>query len=155
MIKLNLGSGRDYKEGYTNIEVSKRHKADLYHDLSLGIPFNDNSVDEVIAKHFIEHLSDTIFIMNEIWRVCKNNAKVIIEVPHQSNLLAYADPTHKRIFNEESFNYFCSNGEHYWAHEDYGIKCDFYKVSDEVKLDKRHGYVKVELVVVKLADIIC
>lgn len=148
-MRLNLGSGKFYERGYINTEISTRFKAELYHDLEQGIPLKDSSVDEVRAHHVIEHLSDTIFIMNEIWRVCKDGALVDIEVPHQDCLMAFADPTHKKIFNEESFNYFCSNGEHYWAHEEYGIKCNFYKVYEDITTDKRFGQVKVKFRAVK------
>lgn len=144
-MKLNLGSGRGRLNGYINIDISPEFNPDMIHDLEKGIPFPDNSVDVIFAHHFLEHILDTIFIMNEIWRVCKNNAIVDIEVPHQDSLMAFADPTHKHIFNEESFKYFCSNGEHYWIHKSYGIKCDFILENQEVTHDRRYGVVKVRL----------
>jgi len=144
-IKLNLGCGKDYRPGWYNIDISPEFNPDILHDLSTGIPFDDDTVNFVYAHHFLEHIEDTIFIMNEIWRVCRDGAKVEIEVPHQSSLMAFADPTHKRIFNEESFKYYCSNAEHYWIHESYGIKCDFTLKNQKVLKHKRHGYVRVWL----------
>jgi len=149
MVKLNLGSGNDYRQGYVNIDISPEYNPDMVCDLSKGIPFDDNSVSYVYAHHFLEHIEDIIFMMNEIWRVCCADAQVEIEVPHQSSLMAFADPTHKRIFNEESFKYFCSNGEHYWIHESYGIFCDFTLKNQKVLKHKRHGYVRVWLQVNK------
>lgn len=148
-MRLNLGSGDNYKSGWINIDISKEFNPDVVHDLSAGIPFKDNSVSAIYAHHFLEHIADTIFMMNEIWRVCKNGAKVFIEVPHQSSLMAFADPTHKHIFNEESFKYFCSNGEHYWIHKSYGIICNFKLVNQKVFKHKRHGYVRVWLEAIK------
>jgi len=147
-MKVNLGSGKDYKNGWVNIDIGGNLKVDVSHDLSEGIPLDDCVADEVLASHFIEHIQDSIFIMNEIWRICKNGAIVVIRVPHQSNPLAFADPTHKRIFNEESFKYFCSNGEHYHTHIEYGIICNFELVEQKVTTGKG-GEVVVKLKAVK------
>lgn len=144
-IKLNLGGGREKLEGFINIDISTQFTPDILHDLEKGIPFGDSSVDMIRAHHFLEHIPDTIAIMNEIWRVCKDGAMVEITVPHQDSLMAFADPTHKRIFNEESFGYFCSNGEHYWIHESYGILCDFTLIDQTVKIHRRYGEITVKL----------
>lgn len=148
-LKLNLGCGNKHKIGYCNIDISNKAKCDIVYDLSKGIPFPQCSVKKIVCEHFLEHVEDTIFIMNEMWRVCKNGAKVKIVVPHQSSLMAFADPTHKKIFNEESFKYFCSNGEHYWIHEIYGIKCNFNLESQKVKKDERYGCMEVVLKAIK------
>jgi len=148
-MRLNLGCGKNKLDGYYNIDISNKANCDLVADLSKGIPLPDNCAEEVLCKHFIEHIADIIFIMNEIWRVCKNDAKVRIIVPHQDSPMAFADPTHKRIFNEESFKYYCSNGEHYCIHEIYGIKCNFLLVSQTVKKDKRHREIDIILKAIK------
>lgn len=149
MTKLNLGSGNSRCDGFLNLDISEEFSPDIVCDLSQGIPLKDNSVDEIKANHIIEHLSDTIFIMNEIYRVCKHDAIVNIEVPHQNSKMAFADPTHKKIFNEESFKYFCSNGEHYWIHKSYGINCNFELISQKISKHKRYGYVRVKLRCIK------
>jgi len=145
MTKLNLGCGYDYRPGWVNIDISPVFHPDIVYDLSQKIPQEDNTADYVYLHHILEHIADTIHMMNEIWRVCKHGAKVEIEVPHQSNLLAFADPTHKRIFNEESFKYFCSNGEHYWIHEAYGIVCDFTLLDQKILKDRSGPVIKVLL----------
>ena len=149
MVKLNLGSGPGKPEGFLNLDISEEFSPDIICDLEHGLPFSDNSVDEIMASHTIEHLSDTIFIMNEIWRVCKDNAIVNIVVPHQASKMAFADPTHKKVFNEESFKYFCYNGDHYWIHKSYGIYCNFEMVSQKISRHERYGYVKVKLRAIK------
>lgn len=149
MSKLNLGCGDSRYEGFLNLDISDEFSPDIICDLKKGLPFKDDSIDEIRASHVIEHLPDTIFIMNEIWRVCKNNAIVNIEVPHQASMMAFADPTHKRVFNEESFKYFCSNSEHYWIHKSYGIKCNFELVKQKTSRNSRYGYVRVKLKALK------
>jgi predicted SAM-dependent methyltransferase len=56
-VKLHIGSGRNYKEGWINIDVDESVKTDIHYDLSKGIPFPDNSADYIFNEHFIEHLS--------------------------------------------------------------------------------------------------
>lgn len=149
MVKLNLGCGDNKYERFINVDISGEFSPDIICDLEKGLPFKDDTIDEIVANHVIEHLSNTIFIMNEIWRVCKHNAIVNIEVPHQASKMAFADPTHKRVFNEESFKYFCSNGEHYWIHRSYGIRCNFELVSQKINRHERYGYVRVKLRTIK------
>lgn len=148
-LKLNLGSGTDKINGWTNIDISKENNPHIVHDLEKGIPFDDNTVDEIRAWNFMEHIKDTIHFMNEIWRVCKPGAKVLINVPHQNNRLAFADPQHYHFFNEESFGYFCSNGKHYHIHKSYGIKANFHMEKQEIYNSNTYGFVRVILRAIK------
>jgi predicted SAM-dependent methyltransferase len=59
-VKLNLGCGTDYKNGWINIDNNSDNnidKMDLNWDLTQPLPFNDNSVDFIFHEHFIEHLT--------------------------------------------------------------------------------------------------
>jgi len=96
MRKLNLGSGRFPKKGYINVDLFE--KADLKCDLNkFPYPFKENSFDVIEADHVLEHLEDPFKVMKEIHRIAKNNAKVIIRVPHFSR--GFTNPEHKRGFD--------------------------------------------------------
>jgi predicted SAM-dependent methyltransferase len=56
-IKLNLGCGKDYVESWTNIDIVDGFKKDLTHDLSLPLPFEKNTVDQIKAKDILEHFN--------------------------------------------------------------------------------------------------
>jgi predicted SAM-dependent methyltransferase len=59
-VKLNVGCGTDYKEGWINIDNNSDEnieKLDLNWDLRNPLPFPDNSVDFIFNEHFIEHLT--------------------------------------------------------------------------------------------------
>jgi SAM-dependent methyltransferase len=149
LIKLNLGSGNHKPIGYINLDISSEFRPDIVCNFELGLPLKDNSIDEIIAYNIIEHLPNIIFIMNELWRVLKQGGLLEICVPHEFSVFAHADPTHKKIFNEESFKYFCSNAKHYWIHQSYGIKCNFYLISQKVKINRYDGYILVKMCAIK------
>ena len=107
-VRLNLGSGNDRRPGYINVD-NGNCDCDLDWDLeNLPLPWEDSSVDEVLALHFMEHLSKDKFIpfMREIYRICKNGALIHIEVPYFLSSNFACDPTHKMPFAERTFNYF-------------------------------------------------
>lgn len=104
--KINLGGGNTKLEGYLNIDVLALPHVDIVHDLSKGIPLPDNSVEEVYTAHFLEHLENVVFMMQEIYRVSKPGALIKIKVPYFKSIGAFKDPTHKSFFTERTFEYF-------------------------------------------------
>lgn len=80
-IKLNLGCGSDLKEGYTNIDLY--YPADIKHDLTIPLPYADNSVDEIYASHIIEHFSRDEWERVKLdWlRVLKSNGILTVACP--------------------------------------------------------------------------
>jgi hypothetical protein len=47
-------------------------------------------------KHVLEHLPDTIQVMKELYRICRDGATVHIRVPHPRHDDYLSDPTHVR-----------------------------------------------------------
>lgn len=80
LVRVNLGSGRDYKEGWVNVDVDQSVKVDVVADLSQRFPFNDNSVDELLASDILEHFTkeDGIIFLKECHRVLKIHGKLTI-----------------------------------------------------------------------------
>jgi len=104
---LNLGSGRRKMAGAVNLDISDQVGADVVHDLTvMPWPLPSDAFREVHAQDVVEHLSDTVRVMEEIYRICRNGARVHITVPHFSSANAYTDPTHRRLFSYFSFDYF-------------------------------------------------
>lgn len=112
-------------DGYTNIDILALPNVDIVYDLSKGIPLEDNSVDEIYTAHFLEHLDDTVFMMREIYRVCRANALVRIKVPYFKSVGAFKDPTHKSFFTEKTFDYFNKNIANGVALPEYDLGVDF------------------------------
>ncbi|MCK4966036.1 methyltransferase domain-containing protein, partial [bacterium] len=105
-MKLNLGCGRDVREGYVNIDVCNPWELDVViHDLNkVPYPFEDNTFDEVYASHIIEHLNDFHQTIMEIHRICKPNAKVIVKAPFFPSTKFFGDPSHKIPFSYRTFD---------------------------------------------------
>ena len=123
--KLNIGCAGNVLRDHVNLDISKYEGVDIVQDLS-KFPWKipDNEFDEVYAKFVLEHLEDNIKVMEEIWRICKNGAKVKIWVPHQNSKFMFGDLQHKRGYTINSFDFFC--GENYNYPETYS-PCTFKK----------------------------
>ncbi len=106
MMKLHLGCGHDYKNGYVNCDISKDVNPDKVVDLEKELPFKNNSVDEIIANHVFEHVINFVPLMHEIHRICKKGAIIKIKVPFYAGAEQATDPTHVRSFSPFTFNYF-------------------------------------------------
>lgn len=105
-LKLNLGAGKDIKQGFVNVDFLKSKGTDVVHDLDkFPYPFKDDSVDYVLMRSCLEHLKDIPKVMNELNRICKNKAIIEIIVPHFASFGAYIDTTHFHFFTYYSFDY--------------------------------------------------
>ena len=100
-MKLNLGCGSDKRDGWRNVDKYPVLEPDELVDLEqFPWPWPDNSVDEVLLRHVLEHLgaaSETYRqIVQELWRVCSDRAKITVIVPHPRHDHYLNDPTHVR-----------------------------------------------------------
>ena len=97
--KINIGAGGENLFGFISIDIDPLTKPDIIRDIEKGLPFDDNSVDEIKCSHTLEHIKDLNFVLKEFYRVCKNGAKIIITVP----LMDASDMTHIRFFSKDTF----------------------------------------------------
>ena len=118
-MKLNLGCGDNYRDGYINLDNNGNlDKIDVKHDLNrFPYPFNDSTSEEIIMDHILEHLDDTISVISELYRISKNGAIINIKSPHFS--CNWTHPGHKRAIGLGLFDHFSKDSA-----ERYG-KCDF------------------------------
>lgn len=101
-MKLNMGCGYRKIEGYLNVDLSPVCEPDLVCDLeSLPWPWGDDSVEDVLFNHSLEHIGQNprtfLGMMKELYRVCKDQAQVTINVPHPRHDNFINDPTHVRV----------------------------------------------------------
>lgn len=107
MKKLDLGCGTSKKSGYTGVDTLNLPGVDVQHDLNqFPYPFQDNEVGEVWMDNVLEHLDNPLKVVEEIHRICANDAQVCIAVPYFRSFYAVIDPTHRNFFSAQWFNYF-------------------------------------------------
>ncbi|MGZ5486382.1 MAG: class I SAM-dependent methyltransferase [Nitrososphaeraceae archaeon] len=110
---LNLGCGNDYKEGMINIDFYAK-KTDIRHNLNnFPYPFDDNEFDRVLCMNIIEHLNDVVSVIEELHRISKNGADILMRVPHFRSACLYEDITHQHGFAWKTMDIFCQQGEVY------------------------------------------
>ncbi|MBR8832032.1 MAG: hypothetical protein N5P05_000684 [Chroococcopsis gigantea SAG 12.99] len=113
-LRVDLGCGPWKAEGFIGVDIVPGPCVDVVADLSKRFPFADNSVRMVKAFDVIEHLPDRLHTMNEIWRICEQDAIVDISVPSTDGRGAFQDPTHVSFWNHNSFKYYCVQFPNYW-----------------------------------------
>ena len=103
-IKLDLGCGENKRKGFIGIDNVKLEGVDIVHDLNKGIPYKNDSVDEIFTRSTLEHLDNPLFILEEIHRVLKKCCKATILVPHFSDPIGYHF-LHKSYWSYNSLNF--------------------------------------------------
>jgi len=107
-VKLNIGCGNDYMNGWINLD-SGSCKCDISHDIEFTPwPIKDNEVNEVLMKHVLEHVNKENFVdvIRELYRVCAPGARIHIEVPYAGSDNFWTDPTHKMPITTRTLDYF-------------------------------------------------
>ena len=106
-IKLNLGCGTTYLNGFVNIDNSPYVKKDVEWNLDqYPLPFEESSIDYIRAEAVIEHLSNFIKFMEEAHRILKVGGKIWFRVPLAFTHVDSKDTTHKQHLTPDSFNQF-------------------------------------------------
>jgi SAM-dependent methyltransferase len=152
-ISLDIGCGSNPQNPF---EASKVIGVDLFENSQkeikkcmLGfeaLPYETNSIDYISAFDLIEHIprvhfqdgkisTPFIFLMNEIWRVLKNNGILLSFTPIIPFHGAHQDPTHVNLIVYGTYEKYFSNKKLQIASE-YGVKANF-NILDE-KLYNEH-----------------
>jgi SAM-dependent methyltransferase len=118
--KLNLGSGKDWREGYLNVDFDPYWEPDAVLDFSQPLPIGkpletqrfgsivleNNSFDEIISNDVLEHIPRLMTAMTSCLNLLKVGGEFRISVPYDLSWGAWQDPTHVRAFNERSWLYY-------------------------------------------------
>lgn len=117
---LNLGSGKDYKPGWLNVDIVDRAQPDLVLDLGQPITLplrratcgggmvelKAGCLDKVHANNVLEHVPDLAMLMGNVLDLLRDGGEFEIEVPYERAVTAWQDPTHVRALNENSWIYY-------------------------------------------------
>lgn len=110
-IIIELGPGKTkVNKNAIGIDICEKESVDYVTDLNKGLTFLwDESVDEIYAFHFLEHINDLEFFLSEVFRVLKKGGVLIGTVPHFSNPYFYSDYTHSNFWGLYTWSYFSKN----------------------------------------------
>jgi len=131
--KLNLGCGRDIREGWVNLDSPQTAKT--YADNGVAgvigcdidqpdvqLPFDDDTFEVIDASHVLEHIRFILPLVQELHRISIDGGLFMVAVPFGSSDDAWEDPTHVRAFYPGSWCYFSQPT--YWR-ADYGYRGDW------------------------------
>lgn len=132
---LDIGAGPFKYPGSISIDFNPNSNPDVLWDLNnYPWPFKDNEFDIVYSSHCLEHLNDPKKALEEIWRISKPNAKLILIVPHFSSRLAWGDVEHKRAFSSGLFyNFSDEYKELFFSHARFKVEKIRFRWSPPIK----------------------
>ena len=118
--RLNIGSGKDWREDCLNVDYNDYWRPDAVLDLNLPL---DHSLarpterfgpvrlekgyfQEIVANDVLEHIPDLTTAMRSCLDLLAEGGRFRIKVPYDLSYGAWQDPTHVRAFNERSWLYY-------------------------------------------------
>jgi len=118
--KLNLGSGKDWREDYFNVDVAPYWQPDAVLDFDLPLPIGqpvatsrfgnvvleNHYFDEILALDALQHIRNLTTAMTSCLNLLRVGGLLRISVPYDLSWGAWQDPTHVRAFNERSWLYY-------------------------------------------------
>lgn len=143
-MKLNIGCGKNYLDGFVNIDTYEGVKKDMVGDIK-QIPLDDGSCEFIACNHVLEHLKfeEIDIAFRELKRVLAKGGKIRLSMPNIKE--AIKKPLEKR--NVDVFGYNRWEGDiHYSAFrpedifyfgETYGFNVEVVDKKDW--FDKRHN----------------
>lgn len=109
---LHVGCGRSKEPGAFGIDIRPFPGVDLVHDLDrFPYPLESNRFDRVLAIDVLEHLEHFVGVVEELHRVAKPGAELVVTAPFATSLYRHHDPTHRRGLTRLSFDYFIPGTE--------------------------------------------
>jgi len=119
--RLNIGSGKNFRDDCLNLDIEDYRSPDILFDLNE--PLSEEPVlyvtqrfgevrlkkglfDQIIANDVLEHITNLTTAMKTCLDLLKVGGIFDITVPYDLSLGAWQDPTHVRAFNENSWLYY-------------------------------------------------
>ena len=123
--KLHIGSGKDYKLGWFNVDILESAHPDAVLDLarpqvwplllssetSGTVELRPGVLNAICANNVLEHVADLPQLMDNCLALLVEGGEMFVEVPHERASTAWQDPTHVRAMNKNSWIYYA---EWFW-----------------------------------------
>lgn len=107
--KLNIGCGTDIRKGWVNLDSAPLPGVDIIYDIEmLPLPFKNEVFDEILCQDVLEHV-EYIPLLQDLHRILKPGGVITIRVPHFTSKNNYIDPTHKKRFSINTWDFFAAH----------------------------------------------
>ncbi len=105
---LDIGCGWKKVEGAVSVDLRTQTGPSVCADMdadgeALHFPFREDAFDEVHILQTIDHFRNIVPVMEEVHRVARQGAKVVITVAHVSSIYSWSDPVHHLHLTSRSF----------------------------------------------------
>ncbi len=118
---LNIGSGRDRRDGFVNVDLARLAEVDVVASLTgEALPFPDDTFTVALCRDILEHV-EVVPALREIHRVLAPGGTVVISAVHFTSRNLYVDPTHIRGYSVRTFDFFVKGS----SRRDRGYYFDF------------------------------
>lgn len=103
---LNVGCGRDRRDGFVNLDISHLPEVDVVASVANeSLPFPDGTFTVALCRDVLEHV-DIVPALRELHRVVAPGGAVVISAVHFTSRNLFVDPTHVRGFSVRTFDFF-------------------------------------------------
>jgi predicted SAM-dependent methyltransferase len=143
-LKIDLGCGQNPREGFEGADrvagPTVKHVVNLFR---YPWPWADNSIEQLNASHFIEHIPDVeveadgttaewgegqdalLRFFDECYRVLIPDGWLFLQWPSLRSNRAFQDPTHRRFIPEATMGYLDRDWRVSQKLDHYNVKCHF------------------------------
>jgi predicted SAM-dependent methyltransferase len=82
-MKINLGAGDQYADGWHNVDHGSPHRKDEDVDLTGPLPWAENSIDCIYAGHVLEHLTqeECVALLERLHPLMKPGGELMVVGP--------------------------------------------------------------------------
>lgn len=106
LVKIELGCGSKKTAGFIGVDRFALPGVDIVATIDKELPFKNDFADVIYAQHSLEHFNNFTSIMEEIYRICKHKALVMILAPYYFTTTNISNPYHYQPFTEDTLRFF-------------------------------------------------
>jgi len=104
---LDIGCGKNKVPDSIGVDFNASIGADVVHSLNkFPYPFQPDEFDEVHIRDTLFLLDNPVHVMEEIFRICKVNGKVVVVQPYFRSVWNHVDPWVKSFGTVHSFAFY-------------------------------------------------
>ncbi|MHC4397585.1 MAG: class I SAM-dependent methyltransferase, partial [Planctomycetota bacterium] len=108
-LNLDVGCGENCQEGFIGVDKRNLPGVEVVHDIEImPWPLEGGCADIIMMSHLVEHIKPwlTADVIDEAWRVLKDDGVLFISTPYAGSFRYFQDPTHCNPWNEATIEYF-------------------------------------------------